>query len=68
MQFYLYLLAKNGLLAQAKPIVAELQIHGLPRIDRFLDWFAIKFELQSTESLEHLDLSAQQATEAVVRH
>jgi hypothetical protein len=68
MLFYLYLLAKNGLLTQAKPIIAELQIHGLPRINRFLDWFAIKFELQIAESLEHLDLSAQQATEAVIRH
>lgn len=67
MQFYLYLLAKNGLLAQAEPIVAELQSHGLPRMDTFLDWFAIKFDLRSTDSLEYLDLSAQQATEAVVR-
>lgn len=68
MQFYLYLLAKNGLLGQAKPILSELEMHGLPRMNKFLEWFAIRFDLQGTEDLKHLDLSAQHVTEAVVRH
>ena len=44
---YLYLLAKNGLVNQARPIVASLEAFGRPGINRFLDWFATRFELNS---------------------
>ena len=67
MQFYLYLLAKNGLVAQARPIIVDLEIPGWPGIDRFLDWFSTKFELESAESLEQPILGAQQVTEAADR-
>jgi len=65
---YLYLLAKNGRAAQAGPIIANLQNLGRPGLDRFLDWFATKFELNSAESLEPPILGAQQVTETVDRH
>jgi spermidine synthase len=65
---YLYLLAKNGMVAQTRPIIAKLQILGRPGIDRFLDWFVTKFELNSAESLEPPNLRAQQVTESVDRH
>jgi predicted membrane-bound spermidine synthase len=64
-RFYLYLLAKNGMADQARPIVAKLRALGRPGIDRFLDWFAAKFELNSAESLELPILDAQQVIEAV---
>jgi hypothetical protein len=65
---YLYLLAKNGMAAQARPIIANLETLGRPGIDRFLEWFATKFELNSAESLERPILGAQRVTEAVDRH
>lgn len=67
-RFYLYLLAKNGMAAQATPIIAKLKTLGRPGIDRFLDWYATKFELASTQSLEPLTLGARQVTEAVDLH
>ena len=67
-RFYLYLLAKNGMAAQATPIIAKLETLGRPGIDRFIDWFATKFELNIAESLEPPILGAQQVTEAVDRH
>jgi len=42
--FYLYLLAKNGLAEQAGPIISRLENLGEPEIDRFLDWYTRKFE------------------------
>ena len=66
--FYLYLLAKNGMAAQTRPIIANLDALGRPGIDRFLDWFATKFELNSATNLEPPTLGAQQVTEAVDRH
>jgi hypothetical protein len=65
---YLYLLEKYGMAAQARPIFADLETLGRPGIDRFLEWFATKFELNSAESLEPPILGAQQVTEAVDRH
>jgi len=67
-RFYLYLLAKNGMAAQATPLIAKLKSLGRPGIDRFLDWFATRFELNIAESFEPPNLGAQQATEAVDRH
>jgi len=66
--FYLYLLAKNGMAAQARPIIENLETLGQPGVDRFLDWFSTKFELNSAEKLEPPILGAQQVTEAVDRH
>ncbi len=63
--FYLYLLAKNGMVARARPIIANLEALGRPEIDRFLDWFATRFELNSAESLEPPARGAQQVTDAV---
>ena len=42
--FYLYLLARNGLAEQAGPIISRLENLGEPEIDRFLDWYTRKFE------------------------
>lgn len=67
-RFYLYLLAKNGMAAQARPITANLKTLGRPGIDRFLDWYATRFEPASAESLEPPTLGAQQVTEAVDLH
>jgi spermidine synthase len=63
--FYLYLLAKNGMAAQARPNIAKLETLGRPGIDRFLDWFATKFAVNSAESLEPpiLGKAASQGTE-----
>ena len=66
--FYLYLLAKNGMVAHARPIIAKLEPLGLPGIDRFLDWFSTKFPLNFAESLEPPILGAEQVTDAVDRH
>ena len=63
--FYLYLLAKNGMAAQARPGIAKLENLGRPGIDRFLDWYATRFELNNAENLELPTLGAQQVTEAV---
>ncbi len=49
-RFHLYLLAKNGMAAQAKPVIANLKTIGRPGIEKFLDWIATKFELSSAES------------------
>ena len=66
-RFYLYMLAKNGMAVQARPIIANLKSLGQPGIDRFLDWFATKFELNSAESRVSPILDTQQVTEAVDR-
>ncbi len=58
-RFYLYLLAKNGKAVQTRPVIAQLKATGLPGIDRFLDWFETKFELNSAESLKPPVLGAQ---------
>ncbi|MDH3747340.1 MAG: spermidine synthase [Gammaproteobacteria bacterium] len=60
--FYLYLLAKNGMAAEARPIIAKLETLGRPGVDRFLDWFATKFELNSAESFEPPIVGAQPVT------
>jgi spermidine synthase len=49
-RFHLYLLAKNGMAAQARPVIANLKTIGRPGIEKFLDWIATKFELSSAES------------------
>jgi hypothetical protein len=49
-RFHLYLLAKNGMAAQAKPVIANLKTIGRPGIEKFLDWIATKFDLSSAES------------------
>ncbi len=66
--FYLYLLAKNGMTAQARPIIEKLEALERPGVDRFIDWFATKFELNSAESLEPPILGARQVTEDVDRY
>ena len=63
--FYLYLLAKNGMEARARAIVANLATLGRPRIDRFLDWYATRFELNRAESPEPPTSGVQQVTDAV---
>jgi len=55
--FYLYLLAKNGMVAEAQPIVAKLVTLGQPGVDRFLEWYMPTFEL--------LPLDAQQVTDSI---
>jgi hypothetical protein len=67
-RFYLYLLAKNGMAAQAMPIIAKLRALGRAEIDKFLDWYATRFELAGTESLEPPPLDAQQVAYAVDLH
>ena len=49
--FYLYLLAKNGMVAEARPIIANLETLGRPEMDRFLEWFATRFEPNSAENI-----------------
>ena len=67
-RFHLYLLAKNGMADQATPIIADLKALGRPGIDRFLYWFASRFDLSSAESIEPPILGAQQAAEVVDRY
>jgi predicted membrane-bound spermidine synthase len=52
MSLYLYLLAKNGMLAEARPIIAQLETLGWPRQNQFIGWFVNKFELNSAENVE----------------
>jgi hypothetical protein len=66
--FYLYLLAKNGMAAQARPGIAKLENLGRPGIDRFLDWYATRFELNSAESIESPTPGTRQVAEAVDLH
>jgi predicted membrane-bound spermidine synthase len=42
--FYLYLLAKNGMSERAAPIVAQLANSQEPEVHRFLDWYGRKFD------------------------
>jgi len=65
--FYLYLLAKNGMAAEARPMIAKLETLGRPGIDRFLDWIETKFELNSAESREPPISGAQQVSKVVDR-
>jgi hypothetical protein len=53
--FYLYLLAKNDMVAEARPIVAKLETLGRPGIDRFLEWYVPRFELQPLETQQITD-------------
>jgi spermidine synthase len=64
-RFYLYLLGKNGMANQAGPTIRKLRGLGRPGLERFLDWFAAKFEQDSAESLELPNLGAQQLTQPV---
>ena len=63
--FYLYLLAKNGSVAQALPIIANLEALGRPGIDRFLDWYAARFELHEADKPAAPLPGVQQVTDAV---
>lgn len=42
--FYLYLLAKNGMTERAAGVVAQLEGSPEPEIHRFLDWYARRFQ------------------------
>jgi len=64
MKFYLYLLAKNGMMAQARPIIESPETSGIPGMDRFLDWFATRFELDNAEESEQPTMDSHQVTEA----
>ncbi len=64
-RFYLYLLAKNGLVEQARPIIAKLQSLGRPGTDRFLDWYASRFELSSAVGTEAAIPGGQQSNEVI---
>lgn len=66
--FYLYLLARNGMLAETKPIIANLEALRRTEIDRFLDWFLERFELDGTKMSKSPIARAQQTTEAIDRH
>jgi spermidine synthase len=50
LRFNLYLLAKNGLLAQSGPLINRLRALEEPGTGRFLDWFGARFELHGEES------------------
>ena len=63
--FYLYLLAKNGSVAQALPIIANLEALGRPGIDRFLDWYAARFELHEADKPAAPLPGVQRVTDAV---
>lgn len=52
MSLYLYLLAKNGMFAEARPIIAQLETLGWRRQNQFIGWFVSKFELNSAENVE----------------
>jgi predicted membrane-bound spermidine synthase len=45
LNFYLYLLGKNGRVEQARPVLSRLESQGGPEIDRFLEWYSAKFGL-----------------------
>lgn len=47
-KLHLYLLARNGMADQAAPIVATLGTLGRPGLDRFLDWYTNKYDLNKT--------------------
>lgn len=47
--FYLYLLAKNGMTAEASPIIERLESLGRPEMAMFLDWYASKFDQNGAE-------------------
>jgi spermidine synthase len=48
---YLYILAKNGMLAEARMHIARLDANGRerPDVQRFLNWFVTRFELYARE-------------------
>jgi predicted membrane-bound spermidine synthase len=51
-RFYLYLLARNDMVDRAAPIVANLRSLGRPGLDRFLDWYTTRFELNGVVEIE----------------
>jgi len=61
--FYLYLMARNGMVAQAKPIITNLKALERPGMERFLDWYATRFELKSEDSPEPPTAGTQQVAE-----
>ncbi|MGI9295430.1 MAG: hypothetical protein ACR2PS_15735 [Pseudomonadales bacterium] len=55
---YLYLMAKNGIANQAKPLIANLQALDRPGLNRFLEWYSAKFDVDAAENHERPDLTA----------
>jgi hypothetical protein len=48
--FYLYLLARNGLTERASPVIAQMRAAGSPEMDRFVEWYSGRFP-QATAGL-----------------
>lgn len=44
--FYLYLLAKNNRMTEARNAIGSLDVRGQPRARRFADWFIAEFDTQ----------------------
>ena len=47
--FYTYLLAKNGRISQAEPILSQLTDLGKPEATRFVEWYTDTFDMRSAE-------------------
>ena len=60
--FYIYLLAKNGMAEQAAQIIAQLENSQEPEIHRFLDWYSRKFGASvATNSTKAVSVSPEPA-------
>ncbi len=62
-KLFLYLLAKNGRLGQAKPMIDTIRTLGLSSMDRYIDWYDDKFELDGVDIAEQSISSDQQVSE-----
>lgn len=63
--FYLYLLAKNDMVAQAGPVLENLETLGRPGLDRFRDWFTNTFTRDNAAAAEPPINGAAEETGAV---
>lgn len=63
--FYLYLLARNGQVGQAAPIIANLRDLGEPGIDRYLDWYTTRFDQDSAATRKPFTPEAPQVAESI---
>lgn len=63
-RFYLYLLGRNGMAEQARPIVANLESLGREGTEKFVDWYVARFNLTGESNLEPPSARGQEVTQA----
>ena len=65
-RFYLYLLGRNGMAEQARPIAANLESLGREGTDKFLDWYRKRFRSMVSENASPRIRDARQLADAEI--